>query len=138
MSSIKINLKGVGEFTPVDAGHYPATFTAYKFGKTKETADDKVDVTFTLSDGAGEFAGRKQFRTFTFTEKALWAFKNFLVVLGHDIEELNEEIDPQVALQTKLGTEVVLLLDVKEYPAGSGKMKNEVAEIKNAEAALLI
>lgn len=139
---IKINLEGVGDFVPVPNGHYPATFESFKFGKTKEKNDDKVDITFILTDEAPEeYIGRKFWQTFTFGEKALWAFKNFLIVLGAEPEQINGEFDVAEMLDEFKGTNVVLAISQETYqPAAGGesKVRNKIDEIKSADAALLI
>lgn len=129
-----VNLEGVSTgFDLLPEGKFPANFTRFKNGKSKAN-NLTVSLEFTLATGAEamlpdgsvkNLAGSKAFRTFAFTDNALWAFKKCLIQLGmpSDDPRLESQLNSDEVLAELIGAEVTLAVTVSEW---EGKPSNNV------------
>lgn len=133
----RVNLSGVAtSFEILPEGKFPANFTRFKNGVSKNK-NLTVSLEFTLSPEARvmradtgveeSLGGRKAFRTFAFTDNALWAFKKTLIQLGVPSDdprlEDNSGIDTDEILAEYIGADVTLDITRTEY---EGKPSNNV------------
>jgi hypothetical protein len=129
----------VKEFEAVPAGRYNVRLAGYKNGKTgansKSPGADKTSVELTIVGAGDEFDGRKLFRTFTFSEGALYFFKEFAVAFGYDEDVFYEgaEIDTDAILDSLIGAEAVVdVVDEREY---NGKRQNDITNVMSLDEA---
>jgi hypothetical protein len=109
-----------GNFDPLDAGTYKATIEKIEQG-VSQAGNPKLEFTFNLT----EHNGRKQWRNYALTPKALWALKGDLVNLGIDVPEGEFEFEPEELI----GMPVLLELKQKPHWKDADRMDNEIAKV---------
>lgn len=139
----KISFVGVKtEFEPVPSGVYESVFSSYKFGKTKEKQEDKVDLQFSV-DEEGDWHNRKTFRTCTFNADSLWAFKRTMIALGADVNwEDPEGIDPEAICRSVFKNKCIVkvFLDPEGFTdpvTGAKRPSNRVDDVLPTDAMKL-
>lgn len=139
----KISFAGVKtEFEPVPSGIYESKFSSYKFGKTKEKQEDKVDLQFAITE-ENEWRNRRIFRTCTFNADSLWAFKRTMTNLGAEVDwEDSEGVDPEAICRSVLNNPclVKVYLDPEGYTdpvTGAKRASNRVDDIVPTDAMKL-
>lgn len=136
----KINFKGVADgFEPIPEGDYLAKLKSWRW-EPKTKSDPKVGMlvlVFVISDG--DYEGRQLWSNKSAKPDALWAMKRALSRLGADADIIGDEdgFDVEDVMPDLVGNECVLRVTQYEYPEDSGEFRNNVADILEADGALV-
>jgi hypothetical protein len=124
---VKLNLGNVKELEPIAAGTYAATFTDWQLQDSRSVQGEKnVNCQFTITED-GPDQGRKIFRNFVVRDTALWALKRFLIRMGAQEDEINDEdADLEDLLNSVKGADCRVKVTQREY---QGRMTNDVQDV---------
>lgn len=107
--------------------------TGYDYvAKSKQSGQPTVNCKFTISkelNEGSEWGGRVLFRNFSLQSNSLWALKQFADRAGarEDLFD-NDDASIKEIMGELMGATVKVRVEQHEYPAGSGQMRNGIAE----------
>ena len=131
----RLNFSNVKEFAPLEEGSYIGRLTSVEYiAKSRTSGQPFIKLTFTLtSDNEDEsLSGRKLFRNASLQEESLWAFKKYMIALGTDPEEFDEDVEVEEMARANIGNDALLVVGVKEF---EDRKSNEIVDIRSADFA---
>jgi hypothetical protein len=114
----RVNLDGIeGGFEVLPKGIYEVAVTEAEIKTAQSSGEDYMNLTLTIQ--SGDFAGRKLWAIISFSAKAAFKVKEFLVATAYDIPKGDFSLEPE----NVYGLECYVKVDIEEY---EGTEKNRV------------
>ena len=119
MAKLRVDFTNVESFEVLPTDIYPAVITNIEEKTGKTSGQPYLNIEMTVSEG--DYEGRKLFGMVSFSPKAAFKVKEFLIACGVDAEELggNYDVEPE----DYIGTELIASVIVDQY---EGKENNKV------------
>jgi len=122
MSPISVDLTGIKtEFEALDPGYYDAVVEGCEL-KSSKAHQPILNWRFNIINGEAE--GRKAFLTTSLQKQALWKFKQTLIALGYEKDDLEGAVDFEPT--DVIGMECVIVMVPDEY---QGKTRSKLDRV---------
>lgn len=132
MPKVTVDFSQVEEFEPLEKGEYSAMIEKIEFREAQsEDKYDYLNVEFTITEPG--FEGRKAWKVWSLSPKALWRMKNDWENLELPVDEIDIDWDEETTLVTEpdlAGVPCKIALDTRTY---EGKLQNDVTAVLAAE-----
>ena len=115
------------EFKAIPAGNYVCTFESIE--KVTNSKGDPM-YKFTLQVSEGEHSGAKLWNNISLGTQKSRDFLKSTVLVPFELLDHEDEGSLQFDIEDLIGTELIARVSEKEYPAGSGRMVNNVEGMK--------
>lgn len=116
-------------YEAIPAATYDAALSAWEDVAAEDVKGGKgeygyMKLEFTIEDG--EFEGRKQWRNYSYSPKALGYLKKALINLGADAEDISGSFDPEEVMPDLVGNTCRIVVTEEEY---EGEATNSVKRV---------
>lgn len=132
MTKVTVDFSDAEEFKALDKGEYDAIIEKVEYREAQsEDKSDYLNVEFTVTEAGHE--GRKAWKVWSFSPKALWRTKQDFENLGLPVDEIDIDYDEDTMLVTEpdlAGMPCKIVLDTRTY---EGRLQNDVTAVLAAD-----